>query len=240
MIRRTGATVAARKRWIIIGIAVVVVLALVAVADRVGRSVTEGRIADGLKRSYGLSHTPQVTITGFPFLGQAVSGTYDRIEVKAAAWTHQPQNVEVDNLRITLHHASFSLGDVLSDGSTPLADSATATALLPYTSLMKHFFWGVKTIQADGDRLRIIGVLQGPNYNVDIDELAVPHIVRDIGIQLDPVSIHDDQPKDAPQLTSALLQQRLTALYPLTALPGTATLDRIQLSPTGLVITASA
>jgi hypothetical protein len=65
-------------------IAAVVLVGLAIGADRVANHVAEGRIAAVLQSDAHLAHKPTVTVHGFPFLTQAVGGTYDRIEVKAS------------------------------------------------------------------------------------------------------------------------------------------------------------
>lgn len=59
------------------------ILVLLYAGDRIAAQVAEGRIAAVVQSDAHLAHKPHVTVHGFPFLTQAVSGDYDRIEVSA-------------------------------------------------------------------------------------------------------------------------------------------------------------
>ena len=64
-------------------IALVVLLALAVGADRLAAYVAGQVVASKLRTTAGLATDPAVTITGFPFLTQALAGRYDKIEVEA-------------------------------------------------------------------------------------------------------------------------------------------------------------
>ena len=67
-------------RWLVtLGVLVL----LFVVVDRVAAHFAAARIASVVQTNAHLSRTPSVDVHGFPFLTQAVSGTYDRIEVSA-------------------------------------------------------------------------------------------------------------------------------------------------------------
>jgi LmeA-like phospholipid-binding len=64
-------------------IALAVLVGLAIGADRVAARVAEDRIAAAVQSSADLAHPPSVTVHGFPFLTQAIAGTYRHIEVRA-------------------------------------------------------------------------------------------------------------------------------------------------------------
>lgn len=68
-------------RRLVVGLLVLLVLAVA--ADRVGAYVAGRVVAGRLRTSAGLQADPDVTITGFPFVTQALGGRYDRIRVRA-------------------------------------------------------------------------------------------------------------------------------------------------------------
>lgn len=64
-------------------IAAAVLVGIAVGVDRLANHVAEGRIAAVVQADAHLAHKPSVTVHGFPFLTQAFSGRYDRIEVRA-------------------------------------------------------------------------------------------------------------------------------------------------------------
>src|SRR4051812_44061551 len=57
-------------------VVLLLLVGLAVVADRVAVGVAEDRVGEQLAAKGGLAGTPEVDIAGFPFLTQAVAGTY--------------------------------------------------------------------------------------------------------------------------------------------------------------------
>jgi hypothetical protein len=111
---------------------VVVLLALVAVADRVGRAVAQTQVADRLQQSQSLSSKPTVRIEGIPFLTQAIRGRYPDVRIAAdgLVLSGQGRSVRISHFSARLRDVSVS-----RDFSRATAASATGTALIGYTDL---------------------------------------------------------------------------------------------------------
>jgi hypothetical protein len=62
-------------------VALLVLVTLLVVADRVAAVAAERVVAERIQADQHLSHRPDVTIRGFPFLTQLVSGHYDRVDL---------------------------------------------------------------------------------------------------------------------------------------------------------------
>ncbi|MFE1952749.1 MULTISPECIES: LmeA family phospholipid-binding protein [Streptomyces] len=113
-----------------------VVLAAVGVgADRLAVHVLEGKAADKLATSIGLSATPDVSIKGFPFLTQIATGGLD--EIDASIDTYEAtvpggSTARLDDLELRLRDVEFTNGF-----SAAKARTATGTALIPYDELLK-------------------------------------------------------------------------------------------------------
>jgi hypothetical protein len=138
-------------------VAVLVLLALVlgvlVVVDRVGVRIAEGRVADQVAARGGLSSTPDVQIAGFPFLTQAVSGTYSDIRVHlTAAELGQPAGTRAD---VSLRGVHVPLTDVLSGSVQKIpVDRVDGTATLSY-ALLAQQLGGNTVISQDGDGIRL-------------------------------------------------------------------------------------
>lgn len=93
-------------------VSVIVLLALLVIADRVVASVAASRIADELHSRLGTSAEPDVTIHGFPLLTQAAAGSYDRVQIYGQG-VNADQLDEVD-MRLDLRDVQLPLRDALS------------------------------------------------------------------------------------------------------------------------------
>jgi hypothetical protein len=180
-------------------ILVVVLGALLVIADRVGVSVAEDQVAERIAEQGDLPGPPEVDITGFPFLTQAVAGRYDEVRIAlTAADLGQRDGTDAD---VVLHGAQVPLSDVI-DGSVQQVpvDRIDGTATLSY-ALLSAQLGGDARLERDGDGLRITRTvellgqqvpltasgqvtLDGSDLVVDVDEAAgagveLPQIVVD-------------------------------------------------------------
>ncbi|WP_280259104.1 LmeA family phospholipid-binding protein [Nocardia wallacei] len=74
---------AGRKRRVIGGLVLVVALAVI--ADFTAAAYSEYRVSRSLRAGGELSADPEVTIHGFPYLGQALRSDYHNVEIRAHA-----------------------------------------------------------------------------------------------------------------------------------------------------------
>jgi hypothetical protein len=140
---------------------VVVVLLLLGVAvlvDRVAVGVAEGKVATELASKGGLQGTPEVDIAGFPFLTQAIGGSYDDVRISlTAADLGQPEGIRAV---IDLHGVHVPLSGVLSGSVTTVpVDRVDGTATLSY-ALLAAQLGGDTTLRREGDGLRITRTVQ--------------------------------------------------------------------------------
>lgn len=123
-----------RTRWPIVLLVILVVLVGgFVVADRVTLGLAEDKAASALQQSEGLPHRPDVTVDGFPFLTQLLSGTFGQIDVTAS-------DIPVGSRRaLTLQKVDVHLHDVTvsNNYSTFHARTATADASVGYDELSK-------------------------------------------------------------------------------------------------------
>jgi hypothetical protein len=104
-------------------------------------------------RQGGLQGTPAVDITGFPFLTQALSGTYDDVRIALTAEElGQPAGTRAD---IALHGVHVPLSSVLSGSVDQVpVDRIDGTATLSY-ALLAASSAGTRPLRREGDGLRI-------------------------------------------------------------------------------------
>jgi hypothetical protein len=132
---------------------VLVLGALFVIVDRVGVAVAEDRVADRIAEQGGLPGPPEVDITGFPFLTQAVSGTYDEVRIAlTAADLGQPDGTDAD---VALRGVEVPLSDVVAGSVQQVpVDRVDGTATLSY-ELLSAQLGGDTRLEREGDGLRI-------------------------------------------------------------------------------------
>lgn len=117
-------------RRLLVGL--LVLLALLIGADRLGNYVAERAAASTLKSSQGLAHTPSVDIGGFPFLTQLAAGDFDQIAITAKdvpVGTPDHQLI-ISQVHVVLHSLT------ISDGFKRVhAATADATATVTFAEL---------------------------------------------------------------------------------------------------------
>jgi hypothetical protein len=132
---------------------VVVLGALLVVADRVGVAVAEDQVADRIAERGELAGPPEVDITGFPFLTQAVAGRYDEVRIAlTAADLGQPEGTDAD---VALRGVEVPLSGVLAGSVRQVpVDRIDGTATLSY-ALLSAQLGGDTRLEREGDGLRI-------------------------------------------------------------------------------------
>ena len=109
--------------------AVIVVLILLVIADRVALAVTENDMASSFQQN-GFPVKPSVTIEGFPFLTQLAAKDFNKVDISAS-------NVPAGPVKITSVSATINGLHVSSFSSTASArvDHMTATAFVSFGAL---------------------------------------------------------------------------------------------------------
>ncbi len=131
----------------------VLLLGLALLADRVAVGLAEDRVGQELAAQGGLRGAPEVDITGFPFLTQALAGRYDDVRISLSAdQLGQPEGTRAD---VALHGVRVPLASVLSGSVQQVpVDRVEGTATLSY-ELLSGQLGGDTTLRRDGDGLRI-------------------------------------------------------------------------------------
>jgi hypothetical protein len=150
--------------------ALLVVLLLLAgltlVADRVAVGIAEDRVADQLAGKGGLVGTPEVDITGFPFLTQVVRGRYEDVRVSLDAdELGQPAGTRADVLLRGVH---VPLRTALSGSVQEVpVDRLDGTATLAY-DLLAAELGSDATVAQEGGGLRITRTVEILRYTLPV------------------------------------------------------------------------
>ncbi|MGY1703012.1 DUF2993 domain-containing protein [Geodermatophilus sp. SYSU D00697] len=146
-------------------VVLLLLVGLAVVADRVGVGVAEDRVAQVIAERGQLAGEPEVDIRGFPFLTQALGGTYEDVRISlTAAELGQPQGARAD---VSLRGVHVPLSDVLSGSVQEVpVDRIDGTATLSYALLSEQLGPGT-TLTREGDGLRV-------QRTVELAGLTVP------------------------------------------------------------------
>jgi hypothetical protein len=128
-------------------------LALTVVVDRVAVGFAEDEVAQQMADKGGLAGTPEVDITGFPFLTQAIGGRYDEVRISLTAeQLGQPEGTRAD---VVLRGVQVPLSSVLSGSVRQVpVERIDGTVTLTYALLSAQL--GADTrLEREGDGLRI-------------------------------------------------------------------------------------
>ena len=224
------------KTIVVLLVIVAVLLGIGLLADRAVEKWAEGYVADQLTEQAGLAGTPDVDVRGFPFLTQALDGTYDDVRISLTAdELGQPEGTGAD---VRLQGVHIPLSNVLSgDVQEVPVDRIDGTATLSY-ALLSAQLGGDSTLAQDGDGLRVTKTVEVLGYtlpltatgtvSLDGDELVVD-VEQATGAGVDVPGFLVDQVSD-------LLDLR----YPVPALPFGLQLTSVTPAQDGVVVEVEA
>ncbi|WP_433241019.1 LmeA family phospholipid-binding protein [Actinomadura nitritigenes] len=220
-------------RKALLGLLIVVAVGLV-VADRVGVRIAQNRIGQQVAAQYNLPRQPDVTIHGIPFLTQVVGGEYDHITVDIGDWTEQ--GVTVSDVTVDMRGLNAPLSDVINGDTTNMtADTAAASAIIPYDVIKKEAPKEVRSIGPKGNDLSVD--LTGSVLGFQVNGTAVVSVKpTSKGIAITPESVGEG----AAQMPLTLVRQQLTWVVPVRDLPIGARISGIEPTAGGLKVTATA
>jgi hypothetical protein len=145
---------------------VVVLLALLVLADRLGVLYAEHRVAVTLRNTENLGTSPTVKIHGFPFLTQLLRERFSDVEVIVKGFTRAGA-VDYDRIDVHLHDARVALGDALAGGGTRVpVKRVDGTAVVGYSALNRAH-QGLSFGYAGSNTIRVSGAVSISGRTVD-------------------------------------------------------------------------
>lgn len=215
-------------------IALVLLLALVALADRLLVGAAQDAAGGQIRRSVRTPRDAEVTIAGFPFLTQALRGQFDRVDVVA-------RDVPVEGLILDRVDARFT-GMRIEAGKAFAGqlegvptDRATATARLTYDDLNSYLRRrGSLVVSASGGQLSVAGEVRVKGVRIAGKGLAAL-ILRPGSLVLQ-VTSASAEGVPIPAAATRLL----TVTVPTAGLPFGMSLQRVAVEDDALVLSGSA
>lgn len=215
-------------------IALLVLAALLVVADRVTVRLAEQAVATQAQRNAGLSSAPTVKLRGFPFLTQALRGQYGRIDLQAEDLDRG--GVRVSRLTATLHDARIPLSEALGGSVTSIPVAGLdATAIVTYADLAHRSSLMGVSIVPEGDAVRVTGRITVMGQAVRVSALSTVSLrTGRIAVTARSLRVLG---QSSPQLVNALAG-KLDLLVPVGNLPFDLHLTGLAVTPDGLQLVA--
>ncbi len=213
-----------------------VLVVLLVAADRVGVLVAEDQVAAQVQRQAGLAGEPSVDITGFPFLTQAVAGRYDDVRIALTADDlGQPAGTSGE---VSLQGVRLPLSDVVGGRVSQLpVDRVDARASVPF-DLLAAQLGGDTVLAREGDGLRITKTVEVLGQTVPLTAAGTVALDgQDLVVTVDSAA---GAGVDVPQFLLDAAQDLLDFRYTLPALPFGLQLTGLQVTGTGVDVTAGA
>ena len=217
-------------------------LGLLVAADRVGLAVAERQLAAELQRSAALASRPEVDVRGVPFLTQALSGRYERVDVVARdvpAGEVRGTPVVLPRLSATLRGARLPLPDALAGAVTSVpVDRVDARAVLPFDVVRRSSEVADLEVAAEGERLRLRGTVRV--FGQELSGSALSRLSVDDGQVVVTAESFEVGAGLVDRLVTRALAGRFDARLSLGALPYGLRVDGVTVQDDGLAVTAGA
>jgi LmeA-like phospholipid-binding len=218
-----------RKLLIALGVLIVLFIAV----DRIALVIAEDEVASQIATAYSMPVDPGVSITGFPFLTQVVSGDYQQIGVTADQI--QADGVTLHDLNVHLTGVHATISQLLGGGaSTITADRATGTALVDFATVEQRLPHGVR-LAPDGKSLKVSGTVSYNGITVPVSAAAALAVTPS-GISVRPEDVTVAGGISLPSSYTS----RLHFTVPLGNLPLHLHVTSVQVTPGGLRVGAAA
>jgi hypothetical protein len=192
-------------------IALVVLAALLVLADRVGVVLAERALASQIQTELDLQQKPHVSIRGIPFLTQAIRGHYEEVRVELPDVDSGPlQNIGVD---ARLFGVRAPLGAVLRRQLDEVpVDRITGDLTVGYADLARASGIAGLRIAREGDALRLSGSVPVLGRQVDASAVGRVKVVdNDIVIDAERAEIAGvEVPQTALDVAARLLSFRVS------------------------------
>lgn len=214
-------------------ISVLVLLGIVAAADRILLALTEDKVADLIQEEGELPSAPDISIEGVPFLTQAIEGRYDSVRVGVDVQAlGLPAGATAD---IRLREALVPLESVFSQAvSSVPVENVVGVLTFPYDYLGEQL--GGATVTRDGSGLRVETTVSrlGRDFAVAATaELAL--LGRAVSVSASSVEgVGGELPDEVTALVFDLIQLEI----PLPELPFGLAVTGLQVAGEGLQVVA--
>jgi hypothetical protein len=204
--------------------------------DRVAVAIAENEVGDRIAAESDLPGAPEVDITGFPFLIQAATGSYDDVQLLFTAEDlGQPTGTGVD---VRLRDVEVPLADVISGSVQQVpVGRIDGTATLSYALLSEEIGPGTELART-GDALQITRTVDIAGQELPLT--ATGNVRIDGGDLLIDVEGASGAGVDLPSVLVGQVSDLLGLRYTLPTLPFGLEISGVRPAAGGVVVSAEA
>jgi hypothetical protein len=218
-------------------VTLVVLLALLLVADRVGAAVASRAVAAQVQISAGLAAEPEVSIGGFPFLTQALAGRYEDVRVRADDLP--AGELTLSRLDASLTGVEVPLSQALSGAVSEVPVSGVqASALVAYAELARRSGDRSLSVSPVGDRVRVTGSVRVLGKVLEASAVSRVQVVE--GDLLVTAEAYEVGNQKADELISRAVGDRFDLRVPVEGLPYGLEVTGVEVRPEGVAVRATA
>jgi hypothetical protein len=211
----------------------VVLGGLFVVADRIAVGMAESQAADRIKVQEGTADSTDVSIKGFPYLTQALSKEFDEVEIRLTGI-----ETRAAGRPVRINEMTADLFDVrVGDGySTATAARAEGTARITYEDLTNAADDGVTVGYGQNGKVKVTGSVTLPLFG-KITRSVVSSVSIVGG---DTIRVRADKvPGEGIPGLEGEIRKKTDFDRKLGGLPAGLTLDKVQATPEGVVLTVT-
>ncbi|ATW52666.1 LmeA family phospholipid-binding protein [Streptomyces peucetius] len=211
----------------------VVLGGLFVVADRVAVNMAESEAADRIKVQEGTADSTDVSIKGFPFLTQAMSKQFDEVEIKLTGIETRAAGrpVRIDEMTADLFDVRVGEGYANAE-----AARAEGTARITYEDLTRAADDGVTVAYGQNGKVKVTGSVTLPLFGK-----ITRSVVSTVSIvDGDTIRVRADRvPGEGIPGLEGEIRKKTDFDRKLGGLPAGLTLQKVEATPEGVVITVT-
>jgi hypothetical protein len=239
-----------------VGITLLVILlvlvgALVAI-DRIAVGAAEDRIAEQaakemVARDIVTSGDPRASIAGFPFLTQVAAGRYQKITIDVGQL--ETNGVRLDSLSLTARTVHADTRAVMNGTGEVTADRVTGTATMGWDAVREALevanLPGIdpSTVQVSvvNNQVEVLVPLPVSGAQATADAKGTVQLENgEIRVRITDFTVQGADVPPAVQYLADQIRDQLSVTLPVPAMPYQLTIDRVETTAAGVMITASA
>ncbi|WP_341717837.1 DUF2993 domain-containing protein [Micromonospora sp. FIMYZ51] len=239
-----------RGRKILIGFVVLllVLVGLIAIADRVAVNVAERTIADEVSQQVAeqgaQSAPPEVEVGGFPFLTQVLDGRYERISIRLrdVQGSVQGDAVALPSLNVDARNVRASLDTLRTGQGDVVAETVNGTGTISYQSLAALLNREGLALGEQGGKLAVTAPVDILGQQLTVTGTADIVVGEQGGIALKFDNLDAEGLPDAPLARTLVnnFARSISVDVPLPELPFGLTIREVVPRPEGLTVTGDA
>ncbi len=221
-----------RSRTVMIAVvSVLAVLAVLIAGDRVANAVAQNTLATQLQSELGTPTKPDVSIGGFPFVTQALGGSFSSVRVTAddATLQSERQAVAVAHLDVTLTQITAT-----DRYRTIVAGRGEASALVDWAAVSS--LAGQQVSYVADDRMRI-------DFSVPIGRLSIDGYLTgrpELDVDAQTITVADPEVSvasvDVPQAVVDAVSRIVLRPFPIENLPYDIAVTGLTVQPDGVLL----